>query len=180
MSDTGSMVFSADWDELLDALDPNKFSGRIKQESRTLMRRIGRIARRNAIGIIRAGAYHHNAPMTIAEKGSSLPLVDHGDLIQSIGFAVETGDLGVSGLILGANKRSEKGWNVAETLHEGTKPGTRPKIPARPFLQLAISTDKFKAEANAEIAKMMAKIMAGKKAARRKKFAAGIKKRFGI
>jgi hypothetical protein len=180
MSADAGLTFSADWSAMLDALDPAKFSGRVRQESKTLMNRIGRMARRHAIAIIKAGAYQHNAPSTIRSKGSSLPLVDNGDLMASINFSVDSGPMGVSGLILGANKRSEKGHNIALTLHGGTKPGTKPIIPARPFLATAIQTQRFKAEANAAIAATMLKILSGKRAKSRKKFVAGLSKRFGF
>lgn len=64
-----------------------------------------------------------NSPLTILTKGSSRPLVDHGDLRLSINYRVETlanqieGGVGV--LRTRMSRSGKKLWNIAIALHEG-------------------------------------------------------------
>lgn len=67
--------------------------------------------------LISSGRFHENADLTIALKGSSRPLVDSGDLIQSITTKREDTmewDVGVF-----REKTSREGVNVALHVHEG-------------------------------------------------------------
>jgi len=59
--------------------------------------------------------YAPNAPLTVARKRSSRPLVDHGDLIRAIAFKVHSpfhAEVGVKRITRG-------GVNVAAVLHDG-------------------------------------------------------------
>lgn len=77
-------------------------------------------------GIMRKGIAHRqfglapNAPATIAAKGSSLPLVDHGDLVGAI--AGQTKSWNIAFIGIAKNKRGRDGKslvNIAQILVEG-------------------------------------------------------------
>lgn len=120
---------------LIEALDPTTFKQRLEGALVRTLPRVAATAERIGKRLItNGGEYAPNAESTKAgKKGSSWPLVNHGDLLGSIKGIVSFAD-GTADVILGANKRSDRGANIAAILHKGTRPGTKPKIPARPFL----------------------------------------------
>lgn len=84
-----------------------------------------------------------NSPLTVLVKGSSRPLVDHGDLRQGITTAVETEGDRVVGAV-GTLKRRTRGRggrfrsfsNVAAALHEGFTIRVTPAVRAAVFAEM--------------------------------------------
>ena len=86
MTSRGASYTITGLDEWADATNATAFQ-------RRLMRNIHRATQLNAMaavktmrGLIRGGSFARNAALTIAIKGSSKPLVDGGDLFQSISW----------------------------------------------------------------------------------------------
>jgi hypothetical protein len=73
-----------DWAKLGGGLIKNILSGKIGAED--LFDVLGNRARNDIKATIRAGLQPENSPQVIAEKGSSIPLIDTGHLINSIGY----------------------------------------------------------------------------------------------
>jgi len=102
------------WKKLSKMIDPKKFVA----AGPTIMRKANGIAGLYAVRAIRQeiknGAYAPNAPLTIAIKGSSKPLVDTGNLFKAIthkmvdNYTVWVGVLFVSGA-----------YSLSVALHEG-------------------------------------------------------------
>ena len=154
------MPLSPDWDRFLDAMDPEKFRASFRRESRIAMQAVGRECVREAKRLIRSRAYAKNADSTITRKGSSTPLVDNNDLVNSIRSVVQEDAAGMVAVI-GANRRSDTGANIAAILHAGV-PGNGPsgwRIPPRPFLrraaQSSVVADKLKEKAKEAAKKAM-------------------------
>ena len=80
-----------------------------------------------------------NSPLTILTKGSSRPLVDHGDL-RSVNIRTEIdGDSvhgGVGVLRTKMNKDGNKLWNIAIALHDGFVVNVTPKVRAAVFAEM--------------------------------------------
>lgn len=79
-----------------------------------------------------------NAPSTIRAKGSSKPLINHGDLLRSIGvdeLAVFGGSAGGAQFFVGVNRSARRAdgttsqATIAEWMEEGTKPHLIPITP---------------------------------------------------
>ena len=66
-----------------------------------------------------------NHPFTVQMKGSSKPLIDNADLVQSVGFRFVQKNL----IFVGVNRKNERGVNIA-AIHEREK-GTRIKVTPR-------------------------------------------------
>jgi hypothetical protein len=102
------------WKKLSKMIDPKKFIA----AGPTIMRKANGVAGLYAVRAIRQeiknGAYAPNAPLTIAIKGSSKPLVDTGNLFKAIthkmvdDYTVWVGVLFTSG-----------SYNLSVALHEG-------------------------------------------------------------
>jgi hypothetical protein len=158
---------SEDWQKFVDRFDPIRFKRQLGEEAVKGMQKVGRTSVRVARKKVKGREYAENAPSTIKAKGSSMPLVNHGDLVGSIGFdVVQAGDVIME---LGANKsvQGKKGRvNVAAVLHEGVKgvsrrhfgmvgptrgvsidfSGSGWTIPPRPYLQNAVDSQEVQDE----------------------------------
>jgi hypothetical protein len=81
-----------------------------------------------------------NSPLTILVKGSSRPLVDRGDLRQSVNVRTEVrGDNVMGGVGVLRTKRSREGkklWNIAVALHEGFTVKVTPAVRAAVFAEM--------------------------------------------
>lgn len=83
-------------------------------------------------------AFKENAQSTIDAKGSSKPLIDNADFINSI----DADEVGRDQFFVGVNRSVETPdgdsmANLAEILNDGTKPDSNGKqhIPARPYIE---------------------------------------------
>lgn len=112
---SGRSGFFGDWRAWEEALNGRAFERRLDSEVDRANQRIGLDAVRAIRVAIRAGVYTPNAPLTVAMKGSSKPLIDTGDLNRRITHDVERGKRAVwVGL-----KRNERQTSIAEKLHDG-------------------------------------------------------------
>ncbi len=81
-----------------------------------------------------------NSPLTILSKNSSRPLVDHGDLRQSVNWRTKIlknnviGGVGV--LRTKVNNDGKKLWNIAIALHEGYIVKVTPEVRAAVFMEM--------------------------------------------
>lgn len=76
------------WSNLLDKAVLPAADGRPKEAIR-ILRLLGVVMVGDVQATLRGGPWIPNAPRTVARKGSSLPLVDTGQLVQSIRALVE-------------------------------------------------------------------------------------------
>lgn len=118
-----------EWKAIENALSPEEFEARINHFLPLAHERMGRRFVRDARRLIRSGAYAPNSPLTVLLKGSSKPLVDKGDLFQSITFENTRwpGRRFVISTALGVIKRKAgpRAVNIAQVLHDGATIDTR-------------------------------------------------------
>ncbi len=90
-----------------------------------------------------------NAPLTKAVKHSSKPLVDHGDLINSINAQRMQSNVWFVGIHRNAKRRDDSGSyqmaliSIAEIMEYGTKGPIKPK--GHPFLSIPLTRDASRA-----------------------------------
>lgn len=122
----------AEWQNVTDA---NAFSRRLQKNIRRATGLNALAAAKKMRQVIQAGGLKANAPLTVALKGSSKPLVEGGDLFQSITVQQINEDEMFVGVL-----RTEGDFNLVEILHEGA---TIPVTPAMRwmFLMLAKVSD---------------------------------------
>jgi len=127
------MTIGGDWDKLIGAMGP-EFEKNLETAAVDELNRVGRLAVRVAKKMIRDREYAKNAAKTIAMKrGSTMPLVNHGDLRTSIRHVL-AGRKEMSAIV-GANKKDLAGKNIAKKLSDGVRgKGGGWFIPPRPFL----------------------------------------------
>jgi len=156
------------FDTLKRVLDPDRFMASLRQNVKMVNQKLALIGQdilRKSIGSANEWAVA-NSPVTVANKGSSKPLTDHGDLWGNATSTV----VGSFQFVVGTNRVDRTGnYNVAWILHQGAhitvndamrkffrylaaktngqvKPlgqGTRVIIiPARPFMRRAFVDDK--------------------------------------
>lgn len=113
----GGVRLSKGWNDVLRATDPRSFERRWEENLERAGERIGRDFRRLARREIRQGNYAPNSPVTIILKGSSKPLVDGGDLFQSITHEVVSPRLVRLGVIRQVS--GDKLVNIGAALHDG-------------------------------------------------------------
>ena len=139
----------ADWKRLENKLGVSSQQKIERLVSRAL-KRAGYEYRAEVRRRIKKAEYEENSSLTTLLKGSSLPLVNHGDLLQSISVSQERWNEVVVGVL-----RTHEKANVAAILHSGAtirvtkkmrtyfatilkvtppKVGRVLRIPARPFL----------------------------------------------
>lgn len=135
-----SVKLSGDWKKFL-----RKFSSRAREEfQKELGKKVQeqlRLLRRDVIRYVDSEQHGvPNSPLTILSKGSSRPLVDRGDLRESINTRTEVtrtevrGGVGV--LRSSVNADGKKLWNVAAALHEGFVVRVTPKVRAALFAEM--------------------------------------------
>lgn len=118
-----SITLYGEWDEWVRRLDGADFRARLRVETERAFKQIGLYMVGAMRRAIRSGVYAKNSPFTIAYKGSSKPLVDHGDLIRALAFEVVHAD-GRLVLFVGINRKARSRTNarvydIALALHEG-------------------------------------------------------------
>lgn len=132
----GSVKLNAEWRAFLDAMDPKAFQTRLAKGLVLAGARVGRTFQRDARARIRGRDYAPNSPVTVILKGSNAPLVDKGDLFQSITF----GQPDPYNLRLGIMRQAvgEELVNVAMILHEGCTVDVRrfPQVRRKVFAML--------------------------------------------
>ncbi len=114
------------WKKYLEAVDPVELRKRFRFYFKRAHNRIGqdfvRIARDS---IISDQPYAPNAPLTIALKGSSKPLVDTGELIRSLGYKVK----GHTKVTVGVGRSKQVGKRqLYEVLHNGARIKVTPQM----------------------------------------------------
>lgn len=131
MPPAGGVRLSGAWDAYLKAMDPKAFQVRLARHLTTAAERVGRNFTAAARRAIRAGVYAPNSPVTVILKGSSKPLVDKGDLFQSITFQVVDPYNVRMGVIRA--RSGDKLVNVALIVHEGATINVKqhPKVRAK-------------------------------------------------
>jgi len=151
MSNEDGLV--GDWDLALKDLDDRRFMRALKKELRYALRRIGERFVALSVKWIQGKKFAPNKPATIARKGTSTPLVEHGDLFRSITYDVRANELT---LWVGVNRqeKNKKGddlANIAAFLHEGYsikvksagKADGVKAVPARPFIRGPMESREF-------------------------------------
>ena len=107
------------WDRLLTFVNPVNFDKRLTRNIKIAHRRVGLDYRKDVRSAIRGKKYAPNKAMTVTIKGSSTPLVDDADMINSIAIEVNEADSVEVGIKRTATSRGKKLWNIAEILHGG-------------------------------------------------------------
>lgn len=129
------------WNSLLDFLDPTHLQARLRVELKRKMAQQVQLLRADVIRYIDQERHGiPNSPLTILVKGSSRPLVDRGDLRQSISASVEVYGAnvrGAVGVMRSARGKGGKGLvSVAAALHEGFTIKVTPKVRAAVFAEM--------------------------------------------
>ena len=167
------------WDRLKKILDG--FEERLRQNARKMLARAGQELASDIRGRILDGKGMKKLhPFTIAQKKSSKPLIDGGDLLGSVG-AEFVEELAV---LVGVNRKAADGTNLG-ALHEreeGTRVPVSPKmrgflaarglhlkgttkelfIPGRPFLRPAYKDFRDRKSAEGLAVELVEKTLAGK------------------
>ena len=148
-----------DWDKIASSFNSSALNSFLHRAAA----RVGNEGRSMVIEGIKSGApggvpFKPLSPVTIANKGSSKPLIDHGDLIGSVTYEV----LDNNHVFIGVKKGEEV--DIAAVHEFGCTIGVTPKmraylrhkgihlkastkyihIPARPFLRPVLLGDEFK------------------------------------
>jgi hypothetical protein len=117
--------------EWRNATDANAFSRRLQRNIRRATGLNALAAAKKMRQVIQSGNFKSNAPLTVALKGSSKPLVAGGDLFQSITVQQINEDEQFVGVL-----RTEGDFNLVAVLHEGA---TIPVTPAMRWMFLLLS-----------------------------------------
>ena len=152
---------AGDWNRLDEILNPAKLAEGIRQAAA----RVGNYGASQVKKGIVSGSpggqtFAPNSPLTIARKGSSKPLINHGDLVGSITYQI----IDSENVFIGVKKGKEV--NIAAVHEYGCTIRVTPKmraylhyqgvhlkpstqmiyIPARPFLRPVLNSSDFKAK----------------------------------
>jgi hypothetical protein len=120
------IVFTKDrgWDRFRGAIEPRRFEAVVKRNMERATELNAHLAQAAVRRAIRNGTYAPNASLTIAIKGSSKPLVDHGSgLFQ----AVTTQKVDATSIFVGV-LRSDEQYNIALAIHDGATIGVTPAM----------------------------------------------------
>lgn len=128
---------SASWGTFLRGVD--RFNADSDRTLRRMTKKAGHAAVRLIVKNIQASGalvgkpFEPNSQATIELKGSSKPLIDHGDLMGSINTRMVSPYVSFAGVM----KIHRSGVNIGKILHEGTNRAGANKqvvIPPRPFI----------------------------------------------
>lgn len=127
--------------EFLRAFSEKRISGILEDREKLAMTRATVFLRREVLEYIDREKHGvPNAPLTVLIKGSSRPLVDHGDLRNSIESEVRGKGREVVGAVgvtrARRARRGKKMANIALYLHEGFTIRVTPKVRAAIFAEL--------------------------------------------
>ncbi len=137
-----SVVFSKGWERVKRALSRRRFRRLVMTAQEREVSNQLNLLRADIVRYIDAERHGvPNSPLTVLTKGSSRPLVDRGDLRESVNVR---GPKLVAGVITGGvgvlrGRRTRKGKsvaNVAIILHEGAVIKVTPKVRAAVFAEL--------------------------------------------
>lgn len=117
--------------EWRNVTDANAFSRRLKNNVRRATALNALAAAKKMREVIQSGNFKANAPLTVALKGSSKPLVAGGDLFQSITVQQINEDEQFVGVL-----RTEGDFNLVAILHQGA---TIPVTPAMRWMFLLLA-----------------------------------------
>lgn len=129
------------WDAFLEFLKPDRAKQRLQEELRRRVAEQVQLLRADVITYIDSEKHGvPNSPLTIMVKRSSRPLVDRGDLRQSISGETEVeGDAvrGAVGVLRSARGKGGKSLvNVAAALHNGFRIKVTEKVRAAIFAEM--------------------------------------------
>lgn len=116
-SGESGVVLSGDWDRMDRALNWAVFGPVLTARVRNANEAIGMKFRAMAVRKIRAKEYAPNSPITIILKGSSTPLVHHGNLIKAISYKLQNPFELRVGVI--KTEVGEEQVSIAQRLHDG-------------------------------------------------------------
>lgn len=102
------------WKAAKKAFDPRVFDKKTRKYMKIASGRIGLMGVRNTRKVIQKGGFAPNKPLTVAIKRSSKPLVDDGELFQSITYQV----MNEYTVFVGVLKTSGI-YNIAVMIHDG-------------------------------------------------------------
>lgn len=102
------------WDAFAKAIDPNTFQRVLRRNMQVATTLNGKIVEAAIRRAIQGGDFEPNAALTVMIKGSSKPLVDHGEFFK----AVTSVSVGPMEVFIGIVKTAEE-YNLALALHEG-------------------------------------------------------------
>lgn len=107
------------------ALNARGFDEAARAEIRRATELNGKVLEAAQRKVLQAGSgfMKRNAPLTVKIKGSSKPLIDHGDLFQGITSKVIDDFTVFAGVL-----RTHESYNIAKLLHEGAKIKITPKM----------------------------------------------------
>ncbi|RLE25633.1 MAG: hypothetical protein DRJ65_07340 [Acidobacteria bacterium] len=105
---------NAGWKGYKFAINPKGFAAELKKQLLIHANRVGMIAERQVKKTIQVGGFKPNAPLTVAIKGSSKPLIDQADLFAAMTFKV----ISWSTVFVGVFRTNEN-YNVARAVHNG-------------------------------------------------------------
>lgn len=142
-----SVKLSREWDDILKTLEPSVFRARLLRASAIAGGRVGYLVQAKIRQGIQSGRYADNSPITVILKGSSRPLVDKGDLFQSITYdqpdpwSVRVGIM--------RRKVGDDAINLAAVLHDGATidVGKHPRVRRKVFAMVsrALSAERLAA-----------------------------------
>ena len=110
------------FDKFAALVNPTKFSRRLKKNVGQATRKVGLVAEGKIKESIYSGDYRKNSMVTITNKGSARPLVDTGQLVQSINSKSvdwQTVDVGVLRRAKVSSHQNKDIIDVATILHFG-------------------------------------------------------------
>jgi len=102
------------WKQYAAAIDAKGFDKSMMRHLRVASQKNGLLFVKAIRQSIKGGEFEPNKALTVAIKGSSKPLVDHGDLFQAITYKL----YGDTKVFIGVLKTAA-GYNIAAMLHEG-------------------------------------------------------------
>ncbi len=121
--------------EWRNATDANSFARRLQRNVRRATALNALAAAKEMRKMIQSGNFKENAPLTVALKHSTKPLVEGGDLFQSITVQEINEDEQFVGVL-----RTEGDFNLVKILHEGVSIPVTPQMRWM-FLLLAKASD---------------------------------------
>lgn len=112
------------WKRLEAAIDPRKFDAKIRQHLKRATLLNGKLAQAAVRRAIRTGGFTANAPLTIAIKKSSKPIVDTGSgIFQAISTKVVDDFTVFVGVL-----RADASYNIAIAIHNGAAISVTPAM----------------------------------------------------
>lgn len=139
------------------ALNGKSFQKELERHVRTANGRSGKIIQRAIRQTIKKGVPPPNAPLTVAIKGSSKPLVDRGDLFGAVTSVVPSWNRVFVGVL-----KTSKSHDIAQLLHDGTTLGVTDKMRGLFYvLWLATKREDVRAKLSGRAAELFERMPSG-------------------